>query len=214
MFVRTLDRIGTNNEEDVMRKADLLFFADRIQFKDVDLYGPDLPKQFCMRITEFYIRPAEECAGKSYAFAAGVLLVSCIDALARIRYGRLKGTRFRPAPQGTRFKQFVREELPSFSTDQLAEKFYEDFRCGLVHEALLKNGGQFSCGTEATLDDGEGLLVINPMSLTKEVSSSLRKYLDLLERDPNERAKLATALKQDFARDFSFSTLADLSPSI
>jgi len=188
-----------------MRKSDLLFFADEIGFDQVDLFGSALPEQFCQRITEFYIKPAEECAKQNYAFAAGVLLVSCIDALSRIRFGTVTANRFKEAPRRKRFIKFVREELQSFSSSDIAERFYRDFRCGLVHQAGLKNGGQFSFQIGTTVDDGEGLIVVNPRLLATEVGSALRKYVTSLESDQNERAKLAKALEQDLAKDFSFA---------
>jgi hypothetical protein len=67
----------------------------------------------------FYLEPADACAGSQFAFAAGVVAVSCIDAIARIRFG--DGV-------GSRFEKFVHAELPSFAADGLAARFYDEFR--------------------------------------------------------------------------------------
>ncbi len=175
-----------------MRIGDLLYFAPGIRFDQVDLVGPELPSQFRHRITGFYIDPAEACANLGHAFAAGVLLVSAIDALARIRFR---------GGVGARFRRFAREELQSFPDDDLAERFYDEFRNGLVHEARLKNGGQFSLGVAETVVLLGGLLLINPRCLADEVRTALDSYIALLQHDAGELGKLATRLKQDLAED-------------
>ncbi len=176
-----------------MRIGDLLYFAPGLRFDEVDLDGPGLPNQFKRRMTGFYIEPAEECGRHGYAFAAGVLLVSCIDALARLRSG--DGV-------GKRFGKFVAKELRSFSNDDLAERFYEDFRNGLVHEARLKNGGQFSLETGDTVEQLRGIILVNPYRLAKEVRGALDSYVTLLTSNEAEREKLADALRRDHSEDF------------
>ena len=176
-----------------MRISDVLYFAPGIPFKQVGLTGAELPGQFKCRMAGFYVEPAEQCAQHGYAFAAGVLLVSCIDALARLRFGDGVGKRFR---------KFACEELQSFSNDDLAERFYEEFRNGLVHEGRLKKGSQFSLDTRATVEQLNGILVVNPTHLGAEVQSALDAYVALAARDDAERRKLATALRQDLEDDF------------
>lgn len=176
-----------------MRVGDLLYFAPGIRFDQVDLGAHSLPEQFRQRIDGLYIVPAEECAGRGHAFAAGVLLVSCIDALARLRFGN--GVR-------ERFERFAREQLKSFSAGDLAKRFYLDFRNGLVHEARLKEGGQFSLEIASTVEELRGLVLVNPRLLAAEVRSALEGYVALLHGDANERGKLAQAVMQDHAKDF------------
>lgn len=177
-----------------MKIGHFLYFAPGIKFGEADLNGPKLPEQLERRIDEFYIEPAVECASRGHAFAAGVLLVNCIDALARFRYGDGVGERFR---------KFTREELCSFKDDQFTKRFYREFRNGLVHECRLKNGGQFSLETGMTVQQAGGILLVNPRYLAMEVRAALRTYIDLLERDQVERARLADILKKDFAEDLA-----------
>lgn len=111
-----------------MKIGEILYFAPGIRFNEVDMDGPLLPEQFGRRVAGFYIDPSEECASRGHAFACGVLIVSCIDALARIRFG--DGV-------GRRFCKFALDELKSFSDPDMAERFYDEFRNGLVHEGRL-----------------------------------------------------------------------------
>jgi hypothetical protein len=176
-----------------MRIGDLLYFAPGLRFDQVDLDGPALPDQFRQRTEGFYLLPAEDCAAHQHAFAAGVLLVSCIDALARVRFG---------VGVGERFKRFARYELKSFAAGDLAERFYLDFRNGLIHEARLKEGGQFSLEVEKTAQEIDGILLVNPGLLIDEVRSALAGYVAQLHGESSERAKLADVLRQDHAKDF------------
>lgn len=180
-----------------MRIGDFLYFGPGLRFDQVDLDGPGLPKQFEHRMTGFYIEPAEECARRGYSFAAGVLLVSCIDALARLRFGYGVGKRFR---------KFVGEELRSFSGNNLAQRFYDNFRNGLVHEARLKKGGQFSLETKTTVEELGGLLLINPVCLAQEVRHALTSYVTILGRDDGARKRLARFLRREHSDDFALLT--------
>ena len=183
----------------MVTKGDILYFAPGIRFNQIDLNGPTLPEQFNCRITGYYIKPAEECCERGQAFAAGVLLVSCIDALARFK--------FKTNDVGKRFKDFVQEELPSFSNKELAKHFYQDFRNGLIHETRIKRGGQFSLEGKQTLEEIEGLLRVNPFYLAEEVRVALGKYVGLLSRDVTERTSFVKALRRDHSDDFRLAGL-------
>ena len=176
-----------------MRDGDILYFAPKIRFREVHLNGSGLPNQYHERIIGFYVYPAEECAARGQAFASGVLLVNCIDALARLRHG---------GGVGERFRWFACEELKSFSTP-LADRLYEDFRNGLIHEARVKNGGQFSLAIGSTVEERAGLMLINPKRLAVEVRASLAAYTNLLNRDDAARRRLSCILARDFAKEFA-----------
>jgi hypothetical protein len=178
-----------------MRLADILYFAPGIRFADVDLHGAGLADQHRQRILGFYVEPAEHCAGHGQAFAAGVLLVSAIDALARLRFNDPK--------VGERIKRFASQELASFDTPELATRFYEEFRNGLVHEARIKEGGQFSLEIGGTVEDHGGLLLINPARLAAEVRTAVDAYAALVAADAAVRRALADALLRDHAKDFA-----------
>jgi hypothetical protein len=171
---------------------DILYFAPTIPFREVALESALLPGQFKCRIAGFYIAPAEQCAKRNHAIAAGLLLVCCIDALARLRFG--DGV-------GQRFIKFAREQLQSFQNDPLARSFYDEFRNGLVHEGRPKNGAQFSLARELTGEEVDGILLVNPKLLAAEVRRALDAYVNMLTRDHAERGKLAARLGVDLAED-------------
>jgi hypothetical protein len=112
----------------------------------------------------FYLQPAELCADKNAAFAAGVLVLTCIDALARIQIG---------GGVGQRFRQFAARELSSFRSGDKATRLYDDFRHGLVHEARIKRGAQFLLQFDETIVELDRVLLINPRRLVSEVRKAL-----------------------------------------
>jgi hypothetical protein len=171
-----------------------LYFAPGIGWDEVDPNGPYLPGQFKQRIHGFYISPASCCidADATFAFAGGTLVVSCIDALARLQFPALG--------VGARFKTFVDTQLPSFAP--VAAPLYYDFRNGLVHEARIKNGGQFSLDLPAPIERRGNLLIINPRHLLLEVEDALDNYIALLEGDSAARQQLADVLIDLHIDDF------------
>ncbi len=173
----------------------ILHFAPGIPFSTVDWGGDSLPEQFSCRIMGFYLEPAAICAQNGHAFAAGLLLVSCIDALARLKY--------RSNDVGQRFKRFLKE-LESFKDSNLAQRFYDEIRNGLVHESRLKNGAQFTLDPivdEAVTTRIGDILLINPKLLLAEVRDALDSYIELLEQDAHELRLLSASLTLDLGKD-------------
>lgn len=142
-----------------MKTEDGLYFAPDVLFKDVDPDNPKFPEQLRKRIAGFYLEPAKLCCCTKHPFAAGVLLVCSIDALARYCFPEDSDA------GGERFKKFARKQLRSFRTNGLDDRLYRDVRCGLVHEARLKKGVQFSFEKKKTVDITDNVLVINPQYL-------------------------------------------------
>jgi hypothetical protein len=172
---------------------DVLYFAPNIRFDELDFDGPRLPGQFAARIAGFYLEPADHCIEKRFALAAGVLLTACIDALARVQTGS--------SDVGKRFMFFARTQLPSFATDTMARRLYTEFRNGLIHEARIKRGAQFSFDFEETAWESNGILVINPARLASEVKQAFARYINYLEQSVVALEELSCTLKADHAED-------------
>ena len=106
-----------------------------------------------------------------------------------------------------RFEKLACEQLQSFRSEELAQRFYDEVRNGLVHEALMKDGAQFSSDTEATVEDIEGYLIVNPARLAAEVRAALDEYVDHLGADPAALAQLRNRLREDLAEDLRAATV-------
>jgi len=178
-----------------MRIGDFLYFAPEIKFSKVDLAGNSLPQQYEARIRGFYLSPARELAEAGHAFASGLVVVSCIDALSRLIYPRLD--------VGKRFQKWVREKLQSFRGEDIAKRFYYDFRNGLVHEAHIKNGGEFSLEQETTLVFEYNIMRVNPLCLLEEVDGALSRFVKLLVEHDTERKSFIEVLKDEFTHELA-----------
>lgn len=176
-----------------MNINDVLYFAPGISFKDVAWEGDELPEQFRQRIEGFYLQPAECCIAAEHAFAAGLLVVSCIDALARLKY--------RSTAVGDRFKKYLKESTSVPAA--ISPRFYDEIRNGLVHEARLKNGAQFTLDEkiDSTATEMADVLLVNPKPLLDEVKKSLKEYVEHLKSDEHERRLLSASLMLDLEKD-------------
>jgi len=173
-----------------MRLSDGLYFAPNIKFSDIDITGAKLVNQFKKRICGYYLNPALESARAGHAFASGVLLVTCIDALAYYYSGT--------TAVGNRFINWCMKYLPSFSDRKCASLFYHNFRNGLVHNARIKDGGEFSLDTKHTLEFKDKAMSINPIRLATEVNVALNKFLPYLRNNKNMKSRFVRMISQDF----------------
>jgi hypothetical protein len=177
-----------------MRIGDFLYFAPGIKFSELDLSGTGIAAQYEARIQGFYLNPSYSLVLAKHAFASGVLLVSCIDALAKLRYGN---------GVGERFKKWTREELDSFKDSEFARLFYDDFRNGLVHETRIKNGGEFSFEQKNTAIVYYFSLRVNPLYLHEEVVKALSRYKQELISDSVLRSKFVSNLRESFEQELA-----------
>jgi hypothetical protein len=106
-----------------MRRRDGLYFSPKIRFLDIDPSAEAFPLQWTARIEGFYLEPARVLAASQSGFAAGVLALAALDAIARVVYG--EGV-------GNRIVRFAEAYLPSFRSSDVAEAPYREFRNGLV----------------------------------------------------------------------------------
>ncbi|MCZ7392632.1 MAG: hypothetical protein ABOK23_10970 [Candidatus Methanoperedens sp.] len=172
-----------------------LHFSPKYTFKQIEiaLKGNEkstLIDAFKDRICGFYLGPAQKLCqlNKFYAFAAGVLCVSTIDCLAMISIS--------PNRVGDRFTQWTQNNIAELNQYNLASRFYDDFRNGLVHEGRIKNGAQFSYKYTKLVEMLKGAMVVNPDILLKKISKSFEDYIGKVERDDIEYKKLTDYLEK------------------
>ena len=173
-----------------MRIGDHLYFAPEITFSNVDTTGTTLAKQMGDRIRGFYLEPARVLIKNGHAFASGVMLVVAIDSLARLETGEQR--------VGVRFKKWCNDYLHS-CTASINKRFYEAFRNGLVHEARIKDGGEFSLEADSTFQEIGKILSCNPTHLLTEIESALAAYVQTLEAEPAELEAVRNRILEDFS---------------
>ena len=136
-----------------------------------------------------------------YTFSAGLICVSVIDFLGRFYFGQCQRRR----DTKCRFISWLLKYTGSSFDFDLADKFYTDFRNGLVHECRIKNGGEFSLNISNLKEERNGgkHLAINPKILLEEIKNGFKKYLEDLKRDSILFKRLRDCLMTDFKEDFS-----------
>ena len=165
---------------DINRK---LHFSPKYTFENIEtaLENGDkecLIKAFKDRICGFYLKPAEELNHLNkdeYAFAVGVLCVSTIDCLACVTTSCTQGD--------GRFKKWVKNNIEEFSPNTLADRFYDDFRNGLVHEGRIKKGGQFLNRSHKLVDNSEGKLSVDSERLLHKINDLFETYITNIDND-------------------------------
>ena len=178
-----------------MKVGDQVFFAPGIRFRDLDLDGTRIPEQYGARIEAYYLIPAREAANAGHAFAAGVLALTAIDAMAKVYFGPNRPNR----QVRSDFELFVQSLLPSFVEPASARILYDKFRNGLVHEARLKDGCQFELGRSRTFDNTGLAPIVDPACLVAEVGAALKQLISELEVSKQFRAEFSKCLREEFA---------------
>lgn len=175
------------------RIAEQLYFAPSVRFADVD-WKERLPTQFQQRILGWYLNPAIELAEKHHAFASGILAVCAIDALALFQTG---------SNGNARITAFCRKYISDLAEAKDAEMFCDHFRNGLLHEARVKAGSEFSLEIGRTVEIHHKYLAVNPLRLAIRVDEVLKEYVDYLYHNPPAKLSLAKKLKRIFRHELA-----------
>jgi hypothetical protein len=176
------------------RIGDELYFAPGIPFAAVDLQFGGLPNQFYQRIVGFYLNPAIKLAQARHDFAAGILAVCAADALGGFITGASGSTE--------RIVGFIRA-IPGLEDEGIARLFVDHFRNGLVHEARVKDGGEFSMEVPRVALRRGSSLAVNPRLLADSVHARLSEYRDRLNGNTDELKALKRKIRRRFATELN-----------
>jgi hypothetical protein len=177
------------------RTPEGLCFAPGTTFADLDAaHDYRYPDLFRRRIAGYYLNPAKRLAAKYDAFAAGVLVVCAIDALALMMTSSTSVS--------GRITAFCRN-IPCLSDGDNAEVFCKSFRHGLVHGARIKDDNEFSYEISKIAVRSHGHLAVHPGLLADEVSRILDLFVADLSRDPTEVKAFASKIRRKFHYELS-----------
>jgi hypothetical protein len=84
-----------------------------------------------------------------------------------------------------------------------ADAFYQYFRCGLLHEAHIKQFGQFSFDPvfNEPIQLMQDYVVVNPEKLYFSLQNFFQKFMDAASREKAVLNILINRLKDDFAEE-------------
>ena len=186
-----------------MQKNHQLYFAPYYTFLDLaKATDPfEIVNAYRDRINGFYLEPAKiiiESKEEDGAFAAGLICFTAIDAIAK--------TVTRKRDSHKRFVEWMQKNLGGNSLSKKeVGNIYDEFRNGLVHEARIKNGSQFTYGVEDMIDIRNGITYINPKVLLKQTRLAFNKFIDEMEGNIEDTLDFAQRIIDDFELDIQFT---------
>lgn len=161
---------------------------------------------FSKRIQERYIEPADKLVDlekhlpakeKKYGFV--VLAIDCmlIETLQSFYEGK-------PDTKGQSPRMFVnfltqREAFCSYFPEDevLAHRFYDEYRCGILHQSETKFGARVWAVGELLMEF-EGDLIINRVAFHDAMKKEFETYLEILKDSSNSLERLNFITKMDF----------------
>ena len=181
---------------DKLRIADSIFFSPKYKFLDIDFDDREkLVDCFTDRVEGFYLCPAEILNEHKYAFSAGLICVATIDFLAMFSTGITNQVKCRVV-------LWLIQNIEEFKNNvNIAVRFYNDFRNGLVYEGRIKNGGQFSYEIDQLFAIENEVLIVNPKILLKKIEEAFENYIKLLRGDDNMFNDFREKLKELFKKE-------------
>lgn len=186
-----------------MRKGDAVYFAPDYTFSQLlDTTDPiEIIGAYKDRISGFYLETAKslmKSKAPSTAFAAGIMCFAAIDAIARTELGLDKS--------GLRVKTWLHENLPDFKNldDWGLRRVYDEFRCGLMHEARIKNGGQFTYEIKKAIEIKADLITINPERLLQQIETAFNRLITEVSKNKNDAEDFRDLIIEDFKIDIQF----------
>ncbi len=171
-----------------------LLFSPKYTFGKLDWNNKEsLIDAFEDRVRGFYFRPIEELNKSKLGLGSYVICMAAIDFLALLSTGIKSSKR--------RFPMWLRDNIVFFRGNELADRLYKDFRCGLVHEGYIKRGGQLSYDVLHPISMEDDIIVVNPGILFKMVQNAFEDYLRKVRNDGAAFLRFSSILRSCFEKD-------------
>lgn len=180
-----------------MRINDVVYFSPDLRIVDVDFNDrPRILNAIQSRIEEYYLAPARMLNANNMAFAAGVMLLSAIDAIAYYSIPRNKSN--------SRIEALISQldGVGRFPNPQsISSKICLNFRNGLIHEGRVKNGCQFAYNYPELLWQEHDFLILNPALLFQSISEYFEGFMNVLRRDLASYEQFSERLQRQFLNE-------------
>ena len=189
-------------------------FCAGVTWGDLEKAGfDDIVAYFKKRVEACFFDPVENLLLPEYkttGFVIMATLSALIDLLSQYYYSEAK------IKHKDKYKRFLREQFPEFRhpisvkafpfAKDLADFFYEGFRCSILHNFMLSEYATIGWKTDLVFLNtwGEGKdckeIIINPRKLTERLKEIFTRYItDLL--DPKNKS-----LRDSFAKKLYLDT--------
>lgn len=188
-----------------MRIEEVVYFSPSYKIESLDFSNKEMIiSAFAERIKTFYLDPINLLNNQNninfsenpvgYAFASGNILFALVDAIAKYSTSKKNSSE--------RIKEWLQLNINGVDVP-LANKLNDYFRNGLIHEARVKNNGQFSYEINCSVHYEFGIIVVNPLKFMLEVEIAFSNFISELQTDNNLFTIFQQRLKKDFEVEIS-----------
>lgn len=185
-----------------MNINDNIYFSPSVLLKNLNLADKNsLIGAFEERMNKYFLEAIKLLNEQQNAYASAIIEFSMIDALAK--YSTKKNTGV-----GERITKILQD---NFALDKtLAEKAYDEFRNGLLHENHIKNSGQLCYETSKAFEiQKEKCLIVNPKQLEADLKQFFQSYIEKLQTDEEVYSLFLSHIKKDFEEEIAFFNQAN-----
>lgn len=156
-----------------------------------------------IEVVDFLIQEDDKRNPKDRRFGFTILSIDCllVETLEAFRQG-LTDTRRKSQQLCTSFLT-QRAAFKQFFSKDLATRFYEEFRCGIAHNAQVFGTGRiWSIGPLLTVDNGR--ITVNRTAFHEALKQEFANYLQELRNPANSQLRKKFRTKMDFVADGKF----------
>jgi len=186
-----------------LKIRDVLFFSPKFRFADLDFSKKQvIIEAYRDRIDGFYLTSARALLAQDRAFVAGLITCATIDALAVYTIGGWS--------VHDRFVGWLKKNIPELNKKdnghppkELAERFYQDIRNGLVHECKLMNFVQFGLEQDDLFSFDGGAMTVNPRRLLESVELAFERHCRSLEESGEHYDNLSKLIYENFKQELT-----------
>jgi hypothetical protein len=183
-----------------MNIKDIIYFSPNHRMSSLNFENKEqMIDAFEDRITRYYLNPIKMLNDIKSAFSAGVIILSLVDAFAR--YSSKEDQSGKRIPLWLQKNIKTISNMPNKKRDLVSESIYKDFRCGLLHESHIKNGGQFSYEIGSSAFVHNKYIIINPKAFHKELTTYFQSYIDQLRICDELYDIFIERIKKDFEKE-------------
>ncbi|MDR2955783.1 MAG: hypothetical protein LBV43_11945 [Prevotella sp.] len=179
-----------------MNINDHIYFAPNVLLKDLDLVDKiSLISAFEKRVNKYFLDAIKLLNEQDNAYASAIIEFSMIDALAKYTTKKNTGVK-------ERITKILQDNFAI--NESLAERAYDEFRNGLLHENHIKNSGQLCYGTSNAFEIQKERLIINPRKLETKLGRFFKSYIENLQTDKELYSLFLSHIKEDFEEEIAF----------
>ncbi len=155
---------------------------------------------FRERIEKRYLTPINMLIADPFNYGFTIMAICCllIDTFYQFEHGVAKSTN-----NQVNYTDFLRSKLGDvFDTQEKADRFYADIRCGILHSAQTQNGSRLSCDQNTVVihivDTYNSPISVDVVGLANRLEIYFNEYCNRIRYDNTTQSCFVKKLKKMF----------------